>query len=112
MSARPLASSGEPRRTRWSVIDLAAYDRSGRLTNDESETLERLGPTGLRRNRARGVPRRTTALSWKALARLVDPLDAARVALHHRDDARHRRAGLHAVGLVLEGCEVLGRSYW
>ena len=65
---------------------------------------------GLRRNRARGVPRRT-ALSWKALARLVEPLDAARVALHHRDDARHRRAGLHAAGLVLEHCAAVGRPY-
>ena len=73
--------------------------------------LERLGPTGLRRNRAGGIPHRA-ALSWKALARLVEPLDAARVALHHNDDARHRRAGLQAVGVVLEHCATLRRPYW
>ncbi len=76
-----------------------------------SARLARLGPVGLRRNRARGIPRRT-ASCWRVLARLVDPLDAARLALHHGDNVRHRRAGLHAVGLVLEHCSVIGRSYW
>ena len=109
MRAGALAARGEP--SGRPAIDTTAYDRSARLTNGEREALARLGPTGLRRNRARGIPRRP-ALSWKALARLLEPLDAARASLHHRDDLRHRRAGLHAVGLVLEHCAALGRSYW
>jgi integrase len=111
VSAGALAASEEPSRRSWPAIDLAAYDRSSALTSDEHEALERLGPIDLRRNRARGIPRRT-APSWKTLARLVEPLDAARVALHHRQHARHRRAGLHAVGVVLEHCATLRRSYW
>lgn len=111
MSAGALAASEEPRGRRWPALDAPVYDRSGTLTSDEREALARLGPTGLRRNRARGIPHRT-ASSWKALTRLVEPLDAARVALHHGDDVRYRRAGLHAVGLVLEHCAALGRSYW
>ena len=110
MSAGALAASEEQSGCRM-AIDLTAHDRSATLTNTEHEALVALGPTGLRRNRARGIPRRT-APSWEALARLVEPLDAARVALHHGDDARHRRAGLHAVGLVLEHCTTLRRSYW
>lgn len=106
-----LAASEDPSAQPWPALDLAAYDQSDTLTNDEREALERLAPTGLRRNRARGVPRRT-ARSWKALARLVEPLDAARDALRHRDDARHRRAGRHAVAVVLGHCATLGRAYW
>ena len=54
-----------------------------------------LSPTELRRNRARGLPRRTAG-HWTALARLVEPLDAARAGLHHDEDVRYRRAGAHA----------------
>jgi len=100
----------ESRRAAWAGIDLAAFDRAARLSPAERRALEALGPQGLRRNRSRGVPRRT-ASSWRALERLVTPLDAARAALHHGDDVCHRRAGLHAVGVVLEHCLVLGRSY-
>ncbi|MDA8297688.1 MAG: site-specific integrase [Actinomycetota bacterium] len=98
-------------RAAWVGIDLGAFDRAARLRAEERRALEALGPQGLRRNRSRGVPRRA-ASSWRALERLVTPLDAARAALHHGGDVRHRRAGLHAVGLVLEHCLVLGRSYW
>jgi len=93
------------------AVDRSVFDRSGTLTADERSALELLDPMSLRRNRARGVPRRT-ATSWKALTRLVEPLDAARAALHHRDDVRHRRAGLHAVALVLEHCKVIGCPWW
>lgn len=101
----------EPRRQRWTAVDLSAFDRSGQLTSKEHDALERLGPLGLRRNRARGIPYRHAA-SWKALSRLVEAVDDARLALHHGNDVRHRRAGLHAVGLVLEHCRALGRTYW
>jgi integrase len=103
----PSAQCGEA----WTALDLSAFDRSDALTSDEHRALERLGPNGLRRNRARGIPRRT-ASSWLALTRLVEPLDGARSALCHNGDARHQRAGLHAVGLVLQHCRVLERSYW
>ena len=66
---------------------------------------------GLRRNRARGIPRRT-ARHWQAISRLVEPLDAARAALHHGDDPAFRRAGAHAAAIVLQHCADTGRSYW
>ena len=112
MIAEAVASRQAPSgRRSWAVAAITALDGCATLTSDEREALAMLGPMGLRRNRARGVPRRT-ALSWIALARLVEPLDAARVGLHHRNDARHRRAGLHAVGLVLEHCTAVGRPHW
>ena len=110
-SAVPAVVSEEPRRVRWTGVDLGGFDRSGTFTADERAAVETLGPMGLRRNRAQGIPRRT-ATSWKALTRLVEPLDAARVALRHRDDVRHRRAGLHVVGLVIEHCMALDRCWW
>ena len=100
-----------PSPSRWRGVDLGSSDRSGGLTTGEVRALEDLGPQGLRRRRSRGVPRRT-APSWRALERLVHPLDAARCALHCGGDARHRRGGLDAVALVLEHSLVLGRSYW
>jgi integrase len=111
VNAAGLAASDEPSGWPSPATPATTYDRSGALTSDERDALVRLGPAGLRRNRASGIPRRT-ARSWEALTRLVEPLDAARAALHHGDDVRYRRAGLHAAGLVLEHCGALGRSYW
>jgi integrase len=108
----PVPASAEPRRRQWIAVEPRVVDRTGALSDKEHTALQAIGPQGLRRNRSRGgVPRRT-APSWRELARLVEPLDAVRAALHHRDDVRHRRAGLHAVGLVLEHCGVLGRPWW
>ena len=101
----------QPRRRQWAAAEARGVDHTGALSDEERMALQAIGPQGLRRNRSRGVPRRTAA-SWKVLARVVEPLDAVRAALHHRDDARHRRAGLHAAGLVLEHCGVLGRPWW
>ena len=70
-----------------------------------------IGPAGLRRNRATGIPRRT-ARDWKAISRLVQPLDAARQTLHHDDDPKFRRAGAQAAAIVLQQCADTGRSYW
>jgi hypothetical protein len=86
------------------------YDRRGELLDSEAAALAALGAAGLRRHRATGVQR--TAAHWKALARLVEPLDAARARLHHRDDVRFRRAGAHAVAIILANCVARGRSYW
>ena len=67
------------------------FDRRPALLTREAVALEALSPLQLRRNRARGIPRRTAG-HWSALARLVAPLDAARAAVHHGDDVRYRRA--------------------
>jgi integrase len=42
----------------------------------------------------------------------VEPLDAARTVLHHGDDVRFRRAGLHAAAIVLANCAAQGRTWW
>jgi hypothetical protein len=87
------------------------FDRRPALLAPEAVALEALSPLQLRRNRARGIPRRTAG-HWSALARLVEPLDAARAALHHGDDVRYRRAGAHAVAVVLRRCAASGRAWW
>jgi integrase len=92
-------------------LDGRGWDRRSELLDGEATAILAIGPTGLRRNRARGIPRRT-ATQWAALARLVDPLDTARAALHHGDDVRFRRAGAQAAAIVLQNCADTGRSYW
>jgi hypothetical protein len=87
------------------------YDQRAELTDAERHALGELGPKNLRRNRARGVPRRTAA-GWRALSRLVGPLDTARGCLPHGEDARFRRAGAHAMAIILGNCVQTGRSYW
>jgi len=87
------------------------YDQRAELTDAERHALGELGPKDLRRNRARGIPRRTAA-GWRALSRLVEPLDAARDCLRHGEDIRFRRAGAHAVAIILGNCARTGRSYW
>ena len=92
-------------------LSLERYDQRGELTDAERRALRELGPKALRRNRARGIPRRT-ATHWTALARLVEPLDTARAGLHHGDDTRFRRAGAHAAAIILQNCVDTSRSYW
>jgi integrase len=90
-------------------LHLPRYDRR-ELTSRELGILRELGPVGLRRSRARGAAQH--AALWAELARLTRPLDDARALLHHRADARYRRASAHAAGLVLHGCVETGRVYW
>ena len=92
-------------------MSLERYDRREELSDAERSALFALGPKALRRNRARGIPRRT-AHHWKALTRLVEPLDTARTGLHHGDDIRFRRAGANAAAIILQHCADTGRSYW
>ena len=87
------------------------WDRRRELLDSEAAAVLAIGPVGLRRNRATGIPRRT-ARHWQALARLVEPLDTARAALHHGDDAKFRRAGAQAAAIVLQQCADTSRSYW
>jgi hypothetical protein len=50
---------------------------------------------------------------WRAVRKLVQPLDDARSALHWHPDTRHqRRFARDATALVLTRCAELGRSYW
>ncbi|MBO0807738.1 MAG: site-specific integrase [Actinobacteria bacterium] len=87
------------------------WDRRGQLLASETAAIVAIGPVGLRRNRATGIPRRT-ARHWKAISRLVQPLDAARETLHHDDDPKFRRAGAQAAAIVLQHCADSGRPYW
>jgi integrase len=87
------------------------WDRRGQLLASETAAILAIGPAGLRRNRATGIPRRT-ARDWKAISRLVQPLDAARQTLRHDDDPKFRRAGAQAAAIVLQQCADTGRSYW
>jgi integrase len=88
-----------------------AWDRRRELLAGEADAIAAIGPVGLRRNRATGIPRRT-ARHWEAISRLVVPLDAARASLHHDDDPKFRRAGAQAAAVVLRHCAGTGRSYW
>lgn len=92
------------------VLSVQGYDQWPGLSEAERDALAELDPKALRRNRARGIPRRT-ATHWRALARLVEPLDVARADLHHRDGVRFRRAGAHAAAIILGHCASTGRSY-
>ena len=65
-------------------FETGEFDRRPALLTREVAALEALGPLQLRRDRARGIPRRTAG-HWRSLARLIAPLDAARAALHHSD---------------------------
>lgn len=115
MSAGALSASSALVRAegaRWRFpLHVAGWDRSPALLEEEAKALEGLGPARLRRNRATGIPRRT-ARHWRVLARLVEPLDAARAALHHADDVVYRRAGAHAVAVILQHCAESGQAYW
>jgi integrase len=93
------------------ALPLEGCDRRGPLSEAERRALAELGPKALRRNRARGIPRRT-AIQWKAIARLVEPLDVARAGLHHGPDIRYVRAGAQAAAIILQHCADSGRSYW
>lgn len=92
-------------------LETGQFDRGPVLHPQEAAALEGLSPLEIRRNRARGIPRRT-AEQWTSLARLVEPLDAARAALHHDDDVRYRRAGAQAVAVILQHCAATGSAYW
>jgi hypothetical protein len=92
-------------------FETGEFDRRPVLLARETAALEALSPLQLRRNRARGIPRRTAA-HWRSLARLIAPLDAARAALHYGDDVRYRRAGAHAGAVVLQRCAASGSAWW
>jgi hypothetical protein len=96
----------------WSPgLEDRGWDRRRELPGREAAAIAAIGPVGLRRNRATGIPRRTAA-HWNVISRLVVPLDAARAALHHDDDPKFRRAGAQAAAVILQHCADTGQSYW
>jgi len=104
----PASAGGKP----WGPgLKDRGWDRSRELLDGEAAAIAAIGPAGLRRNRATGIPRRT-ARHWNAISRLVKPLDAARAALHHDDDPKFRRAGAQAAAVILQHCSDTGQSYW
>ena len=112
MSTAPSpATAGAGRASRSSGIGDPGWDRGRELLDGEAAAITAIGPVGLRRNRATGIPRRT-ARHWDAISRLVAPLDAARAALHHDDDPKFRRAGAQAAAIVLQQCADTGQAYW
>ena len=112
MNARPApATPSAGRRRWWTGIEDRGWDRRRELLDGEAAAIVAIGPVGLRRNRATGVPRRT-ARHWHGISRLVVPLDAARDTLHHGDEPGFRRAGAQAAAIVLQHCADTGRSYW
>lgn len=68
------AVSGDTAATCWSVpLADREFDRCPELRLEEAEALKALSPLEMRRNRARGVPRRAAG-HWKALVqRRVSP---------------------------------------
>jgi hypothetical protein len=113
VSAVPaVASQPDSGHLAWAFpTDMRGWDRRAGLLDGEAAAIAAIGPVGLRRNRATGIPRRT-ARHWRAITRLVEPLDAARAALHHDDDVCFKRAGAQAAAIVLQHCAETGRSSW
>jgi integrase len=89
------------------LLDVTGFDRTPTLSACEREALVSLG-WQLRRRRSHdpALP------EWNMIARLLAPLDAARLALHRSDTALHRRSALDAAGLVLFRCIEEGAAYW
>jgi hypothetical protein len=109
---RPLLSAPGAGADRPCLFALDGFDRRPQLLGRERDALAAMDLRALRRQRAHGgIPRRT-AVHWRALARLVAPLDQARGVLHHGGEVSHRRAGAQAVAIVLDNCRNLERSWW
>ncbi|WP_225446702.1 site-specific integrase [Streptacidiphilus sp. PB12-B1b] len=107
LAAGPVAADGRPQ-----LFALDRFDQRPGLLDQEAAALAALDLRALRRQRAHGgIPRRT-AVHWRALTRLVDPLDQALHALHHDDEVNLRRAGAQAAAVVLANCRAMNRSWW
>ncbi|MFJ9845892.1 tyrosine-type recombinase/integrase [Kitasatospora sp. NPDC101155] len=89
-------------------IDLARYDRRPELSERESTALASLG-WQVRRRRGYDPDR----VEWRAIDRLLRPLDDARASLRWCPDTpAHRRSVTDAVGLILRRCLEDGTSFW
>jgi integrase len=100
------AVAADPSAWPW-PIDLERYPRQGQLSVTELDGLRALGLEMLR-----CADRDLGSAPWRAVRKLMQPLDEARSALHWHPDTRHqRRFARDATALVLTRCAELGRSY-
>jgi len=84
------------------------YNRRAELTGRELEALQELGWQVRRR---RGYDPHLP--QWPVIARLLQPLDDARMALQWCPDTQHhRRSVTDAIGLILRRCLEERTSYW
>ena len=105
-SSAAVSKTAAPSAWPW-PIELDSYPRRGQLSLFELEGLRALGLDVLRSG-----DRDTGSASWRAIARLTQPLDDAQSALHWHPDTRHqRRFARDAAALVLTRCAELNRSY-
>jgi hypothetical protein len=88
-------------------IDLSGYDRSALLTPEEQLTLRALSA-----DLAQGQLPNPTNPAWAALARLLCPLDDARLSLVIPPKPAHRRSACQAMALILHGCAMTQTSFW
>ncbi|MBB4787011.1 hypothetical protein [Streptomyces rapamycinicus] len=94
-------------RWRW-PIDPRRYDTAAAVRPAEKRAIAELGLVNLRRM-ARHDP---DAPGWRAIRRLLRPLDDAAAALHELATSHRRRGRLDAAAVVLLRCAETGRSYW
>ena len=89
-------------------LDPATYDRRAELDAAEVQALGELGwLVRRRRGHDPNLPQ------WRAIGRLLRPLDDARAALGWCPGTRdHQRAVTDAIGLILYRCHEQRRSYW
>ncbi|MDQ2815624.1 MAG: DUF2793 domain-containing protein [Actinomycetota bacterium] len=106
-SSAAAAGAAGPAAWPWPV-DLERCHRQGQLSVTEVDGLRVLGLELLR-----CADRDLGSAPWRAVRKLVQPLDDARSALHWHPDNRHqRRFARDAAALVLTRCAELGRPYW
>jgi integrase len=104
------APAGASEQSRWSwPIDLTRYDRTPELSSDELAAL-----VALDWNVRRGRCHDSTRPEWTTIARLVRPLDDARLSLSipSTNTPYHQRSALDAVGLILHGCRTHRTAFW
>jgi integrase len=105
-----LTDTMEPTHSRWSwPIDRTQYDRTPELSPDELAALIAL-EWDVRRGRCHD----STRPEWTTIARLVRPLDDARLSLYipSTNTPYHQRSVLDAVGLILHGCRTCQTAFW
>ncbi|MEU3343182.1 tyrosine-type recombinase/integrase [Streptomyces sp. NPDC006668] len=105
-SVVPVASSPSDRWTR--PIDPSRYDRSSAVRPAERRAIAELGLVNLRRL----APHDSGAPGWRAIRRLLRPIDDAAAVLHEPVTPHRRRARLDAAAVLLLRCAETGRSYW
>ncbi|MCI3270628.1 tyrosine-type recombinase/integrase [Streptomyces sp. 7R015] len=89
-------------------IDPSRYDIAAVLRTEEKRAIAELGLVNLRRM-ARHDP---NAPGWRAIRRLLRPLDDVAAASHEPATSHRRRGRLDAAAVILLRCAETGRSYW